>query len=139
MLLIPHRGRYQAVLAVYRSCAVQLTDSGAEHLFAAAAMEVGLMSLELRSNNLTLRGGRTARSIMFEHPCLESIDMRLNTTPKLALLRVWLAQSCIIIIFVISLTDWCLVRLPDSLYNAPRLCAAESCAAAGKRFISPTR
>ena len=74
---------------------MQLTDSGAEDMFAAAAMEVGLLSLELRSNNLTIKGGHSARTTMLEHPCLEVIDMRLNTTPKLRLLRVcFLISSC---------------------------------------------
>lgn len=84
------RAETAAVVSTDYRSAVQLTDSGADDLFAAAAMEVGLMSLELRSNQLTIRGGRIARATLFEHPCLESIDMRLNTTRKLGLLRVCL-------------------------------------------------
>ena len=75
-------------IRVSKSGVVQLTDSGAESLFVGAGMEVGLVTLELRSNRLTLRGGRAARPLLYDHPCLESIDMRLNTTRKLGMLRV---------------------------------------------------
>jgi hypothetical protein len=47
-----------------------------------------MMSINLRGNRLTLEAGRAARSMLQEHPALQAVDMRLNTTRKLAMLRV---------------------------------------------------
>jgi hypothetical protein len=74
-------------------------------------MEVGLLSLELRSNKLTLHGGRTARCTMLEHPCLESIDMRLNTTTKLGLLRVrFFCTNCFCVVALTCVSETSITR-----------------------------